>query len=155
LDDSRAQMQAAIQGLALDTPIHTDGGWRVQDILAHIAAWEDAGIKSAEAYKQGREYNVHDEFTGENTGEQFNQRENRRMASWTVEQKLAYYTETRIKLKLVLASLTPEQWAGQMRMAWGPLRPPRVLGLGMAGHEQEHLKLIREWHNSQDDQHTP
>lgn len=153
MDEVRTKMLQAIEGLPLETAIHTDGGWQLQDILAHVAAWEAAGIKAVDAYKQGGEYNVHNEFTGENTGEQFNQREHQRMAGWSAQQKLTYYHEVRDSFKGALASLTPEQWAGQMRMAWGPLRPPRVLGLGMAHHEQEHIDLIQQWREGQGSAH--
>lgn len=153
MDDVRSKMLQAIEGLSLTTVIHTDGGWQVQDILAHVAAWKAAGIKALDAYKQGGEYNVHHEFTGDDTGEQFNQREHQHMAGWSAEQKLTYYHEVHDSFKAALASLTPEQWAGQMRMAWGPMRPPRILGLGMAGHEQEHVELIHQWREGQGGTH--
>ena len=137
----------AIKDIPLSTIIHTDNNWRLRDILGHLGAWDEAAIKSIDAYKQGGSYIVSREFTGEDTGEQFNQREYARYAAWSDAQIVAYFHDSRDRLKHALASLTPTQWSTEMYMPWGrgSLRLPFALGEGMAGHEDEHYHLIMQW----------
>jgi len=147
MDEMRDKLLTLIKDIPLDTHIHTDNNWRLRDILGHLGAWDEAAIKSIEAFKQGGQYVVRHEFTGEDTGEQFNQREFARYSAWSDDQITRYFNETRERLKQALASLTPQQWADQMHMPWGSgsLRSPFTLGEGMAGHEDEHYQLIRQW----------
>lgn len=147
MDEMRGKLLALIRDIPLDTIIHTDNHWRLRDILGHLGAWDEAAIRSIAAYKQGGQYVVRHEFTGEDTGEQFNQREYARYSAWSDAQIMGYFTGTREKLKQALASLTPQQWADQMHMPWGQgsLRSPFTLGDGIAGHEDEHYQLIQQW----------
>ena len=46
LDETRIETRAALGRLADNPVVYPDSGWRVKDVLAHVAAWEDEAARS-------------------------------------------------------------------------------------------------------------
>ncbi|MCD4686802.1 MAG: maleylpyruvate isomerase N-terminal domain-containing protein, partial [Anaerolineae bacterium] len=55
-----AAINIALANLDPNTIMHHDSGWRVRDILAHLAVWYCERIKCLRAYQQATEYQIPD-----------------------------------------------------------------------------------------------
>lgn len=125
------------------------GGWRIKDILAHIAAWEEVLIRfhiQAQPFGQvvGSETIDYWESTEDETNEHFYQRHR----DWSGERVLSYLQETHEKLSEVIEALPEDALANptvQSAASAQPMNPliDYVIGNTIA-HYEEHVPMIRE-----------
>lgn len=138
LNETRAETEIMLAGIDSQLVIYTDGGWRVQDIIAHLTAWEEQVLKSMQAYHEGEEYQIpnyqnYDHFNAQ----QFQQRQK-------LENDLVYqqWKETRQQLMTVLNAIPAEKWAGEMRYPSGRRGVMSALVEEILDHEKEHREDI-------------
>jgi len=53
LKEAHQATLATVRDLDLGLVVHTDSGWRVQDILGHLAQWYENRILSVTAWHEG------------------------------------------------------------------------------------------------------
>ena len=63
LSQSHTATREVLAGVDLTLPVYPDSGWRIRDILGHIATWDIQVARSLRAYREGKEYALadHDE----------------------------------------------------------------------------------------------
>jgi hypothetical protein len=58
LAESHSGLRATIEGIDPERRIYPDTGWRIRDIIGHIASWVRQVTKSLRAYQAGTEYSI-------------------------------------------------------------------------------------------------
>src|SRR5689334_23224792 len=58
LDDAYNETMGVFNRIDANAVAHADMGWRVKDVMSHLAAWEVACIDSLRAYRKGQEHTV-------------------------------------------------------------------------------------------------
>ena len=56
LNDMRSAMRLSLIDVDLEIQVYSDDGWRIRDILGHIATWDREVTKSLRAFRAGSEY---------------------------------------------------------------------------------------------------
>ncbi|MGD9092582.1 MAG: hypothetical protein PVF74_07020, partial [Anaerolineales bacterium] len=56
LTDSHSATRAAIEGVNPELPVYQESGWRIRDIIGHLATWDQQVTKSLRAFQAGMEY---------------------------------------------------------------------------------------------------
>ncbi len=51
LTESHSGLRATIEGIDPEWRVYTDTGWRIRDIIGHIATWDHQVAKSLRAYQ--------------------------------------------------------------------------------------------------------
>jgi hypothetical protein len=60
LEKSYSALQDLVTGIDLDLPIAANPGWKVRDILWHLAAWDREVAQAIEAFESGGRYSIPD-----------------------------------------------------------------------------------------------
>lgn len=60
LSKNHLDLMAELNEIDLDTPVHKESGWRVRDIIGHIATWNQETARSINAFRLGSEYSIPD-----------------------------------------------------------------------------------------------
>jgi len=58
LTESHSAARATIEGIDPEWRVYTDTGWRIRDIIGHIATWDRQVAKSLQAFRTGKEYSI-------------------------------------------------------------------------------------------------
>ena len=58
LTESHSAARATIEGFDPEWRVYTDPGWRIRDIIGHIATWDRQVSKSLQAFRTGKEYSI-------------------------------------------------------------------------------------------------
>ena len=53
---SHEETRELIDGVDAEMIVYEDSGWRIRDLIGHIAAWDIQVSKSIEAFQAGKEY---------------------------------------------------------------------------------------------------
>lgn len=63
LTKTHSTILETVAGVDPELPVHGDSGWRIRDIVGHIATWDREVAKSLSALRVGQEYALadHDE----------------------------------------------------------------------------------------------
>ncbi len=135
----RTQTQAFAQLTDLDPQIviYTDGGWRVQDIIAHLTAWEEEVIRSLQAHHFNGAYSIpHFELQA------FNDAQYQDRKVLPARQVYADWIDMRRRLQSVVALLTPGQLVAQMTYPSGRKGNCEALIHEVMEHQAEHIEDI-------------
>ncbi|MBN2304507.1 MAG: DinB family protein [Anaerolineae bacterium] len=136
LDDARAQMRAALDGIDELMPVYE--GWTIKHILAHIAGWDDATTASLRAHISGNEPGTPaargiDYYNAQSVAE----REPLPFPHIVKEWELA-----REQLKATLDALPEAKFTEKFVFPWGPMGTvDQIIGI-MVHHEIEHAQEI-------------
>jgi len=60
LANAHSILRTTVEGIDPELRVHTDSGWRIRDIIGHIATWDREVVKSLSAFQAGTEYSVPD-----------------------------------------------------------------------------------------------
>ncbi len=133
---------AILEEADLEMPVHKDSGWRVRDILWHVATWNLEVAKSVNAYQAGEEYLIPDldeeeiDFNGKAVEEQKKLSDQQILDEW----KKAYK-----ELSNAVQEMPVERFPGDMMYPWGDERGDIVTVVEyMIDHEIEHQEEIME-----------
>lgn len=134
LDESHSAMREMLEGIDLEMHVYTDPGWKIRDIIAHLAAWDRQVAKSIRAYKEGGEYSIVD-FDED----AFNERVALEARKWSVEQVLAEWGQARQDFRAAIQEVLLEQFPGDLLYPWGEERGSILkLVRYMCEHDAEH-----------------
>jgi SAM-dependent methyltransferase len=152
LDDTRTATLQAVNGVNSEIVIYPDSGWRLQDVIGHIATWENE-VVNVLRYVEGKRYR----FTDYEFEEDYNQKQFEKRKHLTAEQVYAEFAAVRDNLKTLLAGLTAEQFAGTVPYPWGGEGSIQHMIADIDSHEREHYREIlrvlggpggkRPWHD--------
>lgn len=118
--------------------VYHDSGWRVKDLIGHVAAWESEFLRSLQAHARGEAYDVPG-YTDDDT---YNAAAHLTYVDEPVESIFARWADTRRRLIETLLALSPDDFERPMRYPWHQNGPPRRLLGNAVGHQSEHLAHI-------------
>ena len=103
-----------IEGIDLELIVYKDTGWRIKDILGHIATWDREVTKSIEAYKSGNEYAIPNFEDVE-----YNQAAYVHLHDLDSKQILSIFMDSRQAFIASIEKLDEERLEGKLLYPWG------------------------------------
>lgn len=149
LSDTHVSLQETLEGVELEQIIYKDTGWRIRDILGHIATWDREVIHALHAFLEGSEY-VIPGLAGDETD--FNAQkviEQRDLSSSEIYDE---WNQARDDFKEVVSKIPPNQFSSELPFPWGDESGSiSVLINYMIEHNEEHQSEIVEALNETDE----
>lgn len=110
LEASYQRALATLDGIDPEQVIYEESGWRVKDIVAHVATWDAETLRSVYAYRRGSEYSIenfvdNDDFNAFAAHVRMDEPMERILTDWDATAKW---------LQLIVRSLTPDDLASEM-----------------------------------------
>ena len=120
--------------------VYGDTGWRVRDILAHIAVWDLEAVKSLRAYRVDGEYAIPNLEEDE-----FNQQSLLGWRELSAEAVLIQYEQARQDFIDALKDIPSDMYPGDLLYPWGDEHGtiPQLVDY-MIGHDVEHRQEIQK-----------
>jgi hypothetical protein len=135
LTQTHTTTREALDGIDLALPVYaTDSGWRIRDILGHIATWDRQVAKSLDAYRNGKEYALpdHDEAA-------FNAQDILAQQALGTQQIFDEWEKAREVFKRAVADIPLALFPGDVLYPWGDERGTiAFLVETMTEHDVEH-----------------
>jgi hypothetical protein len=120
--------------------VYEDSGWRIRDLIGHIAAWDIQVSKSIEAFQAGKEYCILD--LDEDI---FNNEAMLQQRDYIFEQVLDYWEEARERFIGSIREVQPQKFSEDLLYPWGDERGSiSKLVEYMIEHDEEHRAEIAE-----------
>ena len=116
LMDAQTATRAIVAGIDPEMPVHLDSGWRVRDILGHIATWDREATKSLRAYCAGTEYTTPDL---DETEQGFNQRKVQELQALSTLELIEEWELERQDFKQAVEETPLEKFPGDLLYPWG------------------------------------
>lgn len=140
LTDTHSATRKVMEGIDLETRIYSESGWRIRDILGHIAGWDRQAAKSLRAFRDGEDYGIPDLDEDATNEAMVHEQRN-----WTVEQVFAEWDLAREDFKLAVEEIELDKFPGDLLYPWGDERGSIAqLVEYMAEHDIEHRDEIVE-----------
>ncbi len=117
LANAHSVLHTTLEGIDPELCVHTDSGWRIRDIIGHIATWNREVVKSLSAFQAGTEYSIPD--LDEDV---FNQQAALVQQELTAQQVFAEWEQARDDLKAVVQEMPSAQYPGDLLYPWGDER---------------------------------
>ena len=141
LAETHAATKKQLEGIDLQKVAHKDSGWRVRDIIGHLAVWNLQSAKSLQAYCEGDEYAIPDV----GNEDAFNQKECERQKKLPTLQIMEEWKKSHEIFKKAVSDVPEEKLTGEMLFPWGSERGDvPLLVKYMCDHEVEHREEIRK-----------
>ena len=138
LADTHSATSMVLEGIDLETRIYSESGWRIRDILGHIAGWDRQAAKSLRAFRDGEDYAIPN-FDEDATNEAMV----REQHDWTAEQVFAEWDKAREDFKLAIQEIALDKFPGDLLYPWGDERGSIAqLVEFMTEHDIEHRDEI-------------
>jgi hypothetical protein len=140
LADAYSVLRATVEGIDPELRVHTDTdtGWRIRDIIGHIAAWDREVAKSLRAFRAGTEYSIPDLEE-----DAFNQQAVLVQQELTAQQVFTEWDQAREDFKAAVQEIPSDQFPGDLLFPWDDERGSIVyLVEYMVGHDAEHRDEI-------------
>ena len=138
LDEAHLAVRAILDDVNLEMSVYGDTGWRVRDIVGHIATWEREVANSLRAYQAGSEYLIPDLDEGE-----YNERavlEQKKLPSQQVQKE---FEQAYNEFRKAIQEMSDDRFPGDMVYPWGDERGSIVrLVEDMIEHAVEHKDEI-------------
>jgi len=119
--------------------VYEESGWRVKDILAHLATWDAETLRALHAHRRGGAYSI----PGYTDADDFNAY----AASMRMDEPLALiydgWEATRRWLRVIVGALTPDDLSAEMTYPSGRRGTVGALIEEIFSHQAEHLDHIR------------
>jgi hypothetical protein len=141
LTDTHTDTKKLLEGADLELVAHRDSGWRVRDILGHVATWEMQATKSILAFIDGREYAVL------NIGQEknFNEKEVAKQRELSTQQVVDEWERGHKEFKEAVAKVPEAKLTDELLYPWGGERGNIAKLVNyMCGHDVEHREEIRK-----------
>jgi hypothetical protein len=138
LTRTHSATRATLEGIDLEMPVYPDSGWRIRDIIGHIATWDRQVAKSLRAFRVGNEYAIPDlDETA------FNEQDVLKQQELTTQQVFEEWEQAREDLKEAVKGIPLDQFPGDLLYPWGDERGTIAhLVEMMAEHDVEHRDEI-------------
>jgi hypothetical protein len=138
LSATHSKTYATLKGIDLEMQVYEDGGWRIRDILGHIATWDRQVSLSLRAFSGGTEYAI-PEFDED----AFNNEDVRRQNSLTSQQIFEEWESAREVFKDAVREIPQDHFPGDLLYPWGDERGTVVkIVEEMCDHDEEHYSEI-------------
>lgn len=115
--------------------VYADSGWRAQDIIAHITAWEEEVTRALEAYTWGKVYRIPDFEL-----ERYNAATYKARRELSPDEVADGWKAARNHLISMVESLSPKQLAGEMGYPSGRRGECAALIHEVMEHSQKHIQ---------------
>ena len=144
LEDGREQLLNAIDGL--DTrlaalPIDQSPGWRIADLLTHVAAWDELVARHLRARAAGARA-VTIEAAPEDEWAEWNARQIAAATHATLERRLERLHTARAELEAAAAEIGHALFDEPLGSPWGTRDSARAYLIGQAVHDGTHAAAI-------------
>jgi len=117
LAESHSSLRATIEGIDPERHIYTNTGWRIRDIIGHIATWQRQVTKSLRAFQAGTEYSI------ANLEEHaFNEEAVKAQRGLTAQQVYVEWEQACEDLKDALEEIPLDIFPGDLLYPWGDER---------------------------------
>lgn len=140
LDAVRRETLALIDGAPADSVVYADSGWRLKDILSHIAAWEDEAARSVRAFLDGSFYMI----AAFDNDDDYNAAVYRQMHDVPYTDVIADWTRAREDFRQAVAAVPPDRFEDMMVHPWRIKGTMIDLVRSMVNHEREHAQHIAD-----------
>lgn len=134
-----SELTASIDGLDPELVVHADTGWRLQDVLGHLAVWYEERTMSLQAWLQGEEYRIK-----AYKRDSYNQQAYERRRDWVYGEVFAEWQQAHSDLISVLREVPSNQFDSTIVYPWGESGTVAHLIERMIIHEREHQQEIRD-----------
>jgi len=114
--ETHLAIRSKLNDVDLDMPVHKDSGWRVRDILGHIATWDLETARSINAYRAGSEYSITDL---DDTEVDYNERAVVAQQKLSSQQVLDQWEQAYDELRRSVQEMPIELFSGDMLYPWG------------------------------------
>lgn len=140
LERARRETNAALEGADWAGMVDPRTGWRVQDVVGHIAAWEVEMNRSLRAHAGGGEYTIQhiQSWMDRWNAEQIEMRK-----TWGVDQVRAEFDAARGEFIAFLRALPDERLVEPILTPWDVRGSLRYAIEVMLAHEAEHRRAIQ------------
>lgn len=146
LSNSHTELEQSLIGLDLELLIHLDTGWRIRDILGHIATWDRVLIHAIETFLEGSEY-VIPGMIGDETD--FNVQKVIEQKNLSTPEILKEWNQSRIDFIAAIQQIPPDKFFDELAFPWGDERGSVSLMIEYmiehnGEHQEEILKALQE-----------
>ena len=141
LTETHSAIPRTVAGVDPELPVYPDSGWRIRDIVGHIATWDREVAKSLRAFRVGQEYVLpdHDEAA-------FNEQDILSQQELTSQQIFQEWELARKDFKEAIEKIPSEMFPGYLLYPWGDERGT------MARHDVEHRdEIVKAIQSAPDD----
>ena len=119
LAEAHLATRATLKEVDLETPVYTESGWRIREIIGHIATWDQQVAISINTYREGSEYLIPDL---DETEVDYNQKAVEEQQNLSTQQILAEWEQAYDDLKNAIQGMPADQFPGDMLYPWGDER---------------------------------
>jgi len=116
LTEAHISTRVAVDGVNLEMPVYKDTGWRIRDIVGHIATWDQEIANSLHAFKEGSEYltpNLDEEEI------EFNDKAVMGQRKLSTQQILNEFETAYDAFKNAIQEIPDDQFPGDLVYPWG------------------------------------
>ncbi len=140
LEDTYQRALATLEDADPEQVIYEETGWRVKDIVAHVATWDAETLRALYAYRRGGEYAIENYIDADD----FNTFAARVRYPEPMAQIRADWDATVKWLHILASTLTPDDLAAEMTYPSGKRGQVGALLEEIYEHQEAHLNDIRE-----------
>jgi hypothetical protein len=139
LDANHAESLALLADIDPEAVIYEETGWRVKDIVAHVATWDAETLRSFHALRRGSEYSIPDFVDTDD----YNAFVAHVRMDEPMERILADWESTRQWMKIIFNAMREDEFDAEMTHPSGRRGTARALAGDIVDHELEHMGHIR------------
>jgi hypothetical protein len=137
IDYVRDRIAALIEGVEPDTVIHDGSGWRLRDVLAHIAAWQGEAVAAGYSHIAGQGELPRRDIA------RFNQAAYEEWARLGAPDVLDAWQAVYDDLKDMVRRAPAEAWTDEFVYPWSEKGTLATLVRSILSHDAEHVAEIR------------
>jgi hypothetical protein len=142
LTGTHLSVRETLDEVDLEMPVYKDTGWRVRDILGHIATWDLETVNSLQAYLKGSEY-LTPNFDEEE--DEFNEKAVLEQRKLSTQQILNEFEMAYDEFRKAIQEIPDDRFPGDMVYPWGDERGSIIkLVEYMIEHAVEHQDEIKK-----------
>lgn len=134
--------ETLIADLAPDLVIHTDSGWRLHDIIGHVAVWYRVRVKALHAWQRGDTFIL--PGVSFDTIDSYNQQTLEERQHWTYAAILADWQQSLNDLIAAIEAIDPARIDAEMTLPWNKPGTVSYLIERMIAHAQAHHDEIQQ-----------
>ncbi len=127
------QTSSVLSDLDPNTVIHPDSGWRVHDLLGHLAVWYDQRVKALSAYRRGEDHQIAGLDMNAFNHSTVDERKDRAFADI-----LAEWQQAHRDLITQLEAIPAKDYEDELMFPWGARGPMSLLLERLVEHGDEH-----------------
>jgi tetratricopeptide (TPR) repeat protein len=119
LTEAHLSARSVIDNADLEMPVYKESGWRVRDIVGHIATWDQEITNSLRAYQEGLEYLTPDLDEEE---VEFNESAVLEQRKLSTQQILGEFESAFENFKRAIEETPDDRFPGDLLYPWGDER---------------------------------